>query len=169
MAKQARSGKPSGNSDGAGQRKASPAAAKPAAAKPATGGKAKPAPTSLETGSAGWIGSIGAALLGVVLLGFGGYALFERGPTLRPLSIALILTGAAQIILGWRSIAVRSRGAWSFLMSINGTLFVVFLFGSPKLRDEFHTPLGVALIPCVLFAIVTVMLSLSAREYERRH
>jgi hypothetical protein len=194
MAKQARGGKPSGNSDGAGRRKAAsdggskaaagpaapaatpaagPAAAKApaakAAAKPAkagAAGKAK-APAKLETGSPGWLGAIAAAVLGVVLLGFGGYALIERNATLRPLSVALILVGAAQIALCVRAI-FRSRPAWSFLMSINGTMFVVFLFGSPKLRDEFQTPLLVALIPCVLFAVTTVLLSLSARDFERR-
>jgi len=105
-----------------------------------------------------------AILVGVVLLARGTQQLATRASTPMPLSFALVTIGALELILSWL-VLQRSRAAWSFLTSLNGTMFVVALFGAPKLRDSLEIPITAALIPCLIFGTVCLLASLGHDDF----
>lgn len=107
-----------------------------------------------------------AAYLGILL----GLALFVHGvqtfvaEVSRPIpySVAILAIGVLEIGLSALMLCGR-RAAWSFVVSLNGTMFVVGLFGGPRMRDTFEVAIAVAMTPCFLFGVVC---SLAAVAYE---
>ncbi len=84
-----------------------------------------------------------------------------------PLKVALMLLGVSNVILGALAL-YRNRIAWSFALSLNGTLCVVFLFGAPKIRDAAAIGLGLAVAPAFIFGLTTTLLGLSGADYDSR-
>jgi hypothetical protein len=82
-----------------------------------------------------------------------------------PFSVALLVVGGLEALLAWLLLR-RSRSAWAFMASLNGTVFVVTLFGAPKLRDVFELSLGLALLPALVFGTLTLLLALASEEIE---
>jgi hypothetical protein len=105
----------------------------------------------------GGLAGVGFAVVGVDLLATGSDLPLA-------LSFGMILAGAIQVVCGLYSIR-RVRAAWAFALSLNGTAFVVFLFGAPKIRDAPGVPIAAALAPCLIFALITTLYALSADDY----
>jgi threonine/homoserine efflux transporter RhtA len=103
-------------------------------------------------------------LVGVGLFGLGLSLLFRSATPNLPLGIAVLILGFLETVLAWYAVK-RSRPAWAFALSVNGTSLLVFLFGAPKVRDASGLPIGVALIPPVVFAVVLALYAMSADEY----
>jgi hypothetical protein len=122
-----------------------------------------PAPLSPPARVAAYL----TALLGLGLLAAGISGFARAHPPALALTVALIITGAVDLALGWFLLR-RSRLAWAFAASLNGTNALVFLFGSFKLRDVIGIPLAVAGVPFVLFGAVAVLLAVTWDEYEQR-
>jgi hypothetical protein len=120
--------------------------------------------TTLDATAPGRIGAYLAALAGVALGLLGGYLLATGSDLPGALSVSLVLIGVAQVVCALHAIR-RVRVAWSFGLSINGTAFVIFLFGAPKLRDAAEVSIALALVPAVLFAVITTLFALSADDY----
>jgi hypothetical protein len=78
-----------------------------------------------------------------------------------PLSIAFLVVAAVEIATGLFTLKVV-RIAWAFGSSLNGTAAVVFLFGAPKVRDALQVHIALALIPCLVFGAITVLLALGS-------
>lgn len=123
------------------------------------------AQTKLSTSSPGYIGCFMAIAVGCAMVLLGGYLLF-KGASSMPLKIALVLLGATNALLGLLGLQAN-RVAWSFALSLNGTLGVVFLFGAPKVRDAADIHLAIAIAPAFLFGITTTLLALSGRDFEK--
>lgn len=121
---------------------------------------------TLSSDAPGRYGCILAIAVGFGMIGLGVY-LLGVGASAMPLKVALLLMGAANAILGFLALR-RNRVAWSFALSLNGTLAVVFLFGAPKIRDAASIGLGLAVSPAFVFGLTTVLLGLSGRDYESK-
>lgn len=115
-------------------------------------------------------GAIGAYLgiglgLGFLVLGvLGGLRAY---PLPFPLVLGMVLVGALQIICSWLTLR-RARVAWSFAVSMSGTIALVCLFGAPKIRDAMEVGIGVAVLPSVLAAVTTVFLAMAADAISSR-
>lgn len=111
------------------------------------------------TATACYLGLVTALImLGSGLAMLGGY-----GESPMPLAIALLIAGAIQGAVCTLTLR-RNRAAWAFALSLNGTLGLVFLFGAPKVRDSLESSLVIGLLPCVAFAVITILLALNAEE-----
>lgn len=106
------------------------------------------------------IGLVLSTILGIALFGFGLVSFFGEDHPARPLSTALVVSGFLATVLSWYTYQ-HSRVAWSFLLSLNGTGTVVFLFGASKIRDGFDVSLAVGMVPCVLFGVATALVATS--------
>ena len=104
---------------------------------------------------------------GLGLFGLGLWGFFAAEPPSAALLVSLIVFGFMGVALGWFSLQ-RKRLAWSFALSLNGTLAVLFLFSGPRIRELIGSNLVVAEIPAMVFATITILLVLSAGEFERR-
>lgn len=118
----------------------------------------------LAASSPARFGAYLGALCGVALAGLGGYLLATGSDLPGALQVSLVLIGVIQVVCGWQAIK-RSRAAWAFALSINGTAFIVFLFGAPKLRDAAEISIGLALLPAIIFAMVTTLYALDSDEF----
>jgi len=110
----------------------------------------------------GWIGHIVPAGLGCMALIA---AFFAQRSHIQPtLTVSLVVVGALLVGLAYASSVLRSRAAWSFLISLSIVLGVMTLFGAPKIRTLVGIPMGLALvIPLAFLAIVTMLGSMGHR------
>ena len=114
-------------------------------------------------------GAIGA-YLGVGLgIGFLILALWGLGSDALPfpLILGMILVGALQVVCSWLTLR-RARVAWSFAVSMSGTIALTCLFGAPKIRDAMEIGIGVAMLPSVLAAVTTIFLAMAADAISSR-
>ena len=82
------------------------------------------------------------------------------------LGVTMLLIGGTLAALTLLSFQSYSRIAWSFLNSIMVVMALVTLFGSPKVRNILHIPLGAAMgIPIVL-VLGVIALSMVAQDYR---
>jgi len=107
----------------------------------------------------------GGLLAGVVLFAAGLYSMIGAQPPPMPLSVALAIVGFGNGLASFHALR-RTRLAWAFATSINGTLAFVFVLAAPKLRDVFTVSLGLAAIPAVVLITITTLLALSAPDFE---
>ena len=107
-----------------------------------------------------YLGLLSAA----VLAGYGLYMFFDGHDMPLPFQVSLLIGGVLQAILCLTTLR-RSRAAWAFALSLNGTLGVVFLFGAPKLRDAFDMSLFVGLVPAVAFGVITMLLATATEDF----
>jgi len=123
---------------------------------------ADPTTNTLPSGSpARWAALLGV-MLGVAMVLFGVWLMTTTLPL--PLSGAFIIGGLIESTTSWFSLrAVRS--AWAFACSLNGTLFLLFLFGAPNLRDRADVAMGIALLPAFAFGVLALLYALSSDDY----
>lgn len=105
-----------------------------------------------------------ASLAGLGLAVLGGKLLLEGSQLPGALQVGLILIGGVQLCCAYYALR-GARAAWSFALSLNGTAFVVFLFGAPKLRDAAEVPIGAALAPALIFATISTLYALSSDDF----
>jgi hypothetical protein len=117
----------------------------------------------LPASAPGRFGSYLMLVAGVVLAGFALRMLFGDSDKPVPFQLAVLLAGAVQGLLGVLTLR-RSRAAWAFALSLNGTLAALFLFGAPQLRDAFDISMIVGMLPAVGFAVITTLLAMSSDE-----
>ena len=108
---------------------------------------------------------------GLLLLGLAAMLVENRlhrapGVIAYPIVASLLLTGAITIWLSWLSLK-RSRGAWSFLLAICGTLAIALFFASPRFRGSFDLSWPMAMLASGVFAVVTVLLVALAPRYRQ--
>ena len=109
-------------------------------------------------------GHLIGAVAGVASLGGGIEALMHGMPSV--LGVTMLIIGGALIALTQFSFSSYSRIAWSFLNAIMVVMALVTLFGSPKVRNILHIPLGMAMgIPIVL-ALGVIALSMVGADYR---
>lgn len=116
-------------------------------------------------------GAIGAYLgigLGLGFLGLGMLGGISSSHSLPyPLVLGMILFGALQTVCAWLTLR-RARVAWSFAVSMSGTIALACLFGAPKIRDAMEVSIGVAMLPSLLAAVTTVFLAMAADAISSR-
>jgi hypothetical protein len=113
---------------------------------------------------ASWAAYLGI-VLGLLLLVHGVQTIVSDVPRPLPYSVAILIIGVLEICLSLLMLFGR-RAAWSFMVSLNGTLCVVGLFGGPKIRDTFDIALYLALLPCFLFGLVCVWAAVAHDDFE---
>jgi hypothetical protein len=126
-------------------------------------GKAAEASKRLATRSPAFAGAVGGLGFGLALFVLGLYVAFRPHPLPLPLVVALTAAGATLAPLCWLTLA-RSRAAWAFAVSLSGTSALVFLFTAPKIRDAMSVPIGIALVPSLVGAIVITLLAMGADD-----
>lgn len=109
------------------------------------------------------IGSLLALLTGVILGYFALDMLFGGSDMSRPFQVAVLLAGVLELLLGWKTLR-RSRAAWAFALSLNGTLAAIFLFGAPQLRDAFGVSMIVGMLPAIGCSVVTTLLAMGSED-----
>jgi hypothetical protein len=119
--------------------------------------------TDLDT--AGWIAHGITAALGV--LGMIAAYFAERSGIQSTLTVALIVGGGLLIALSYLSAVMRSRAAWSFVISLAIVLAIMTLFGAPKIRTLVGINLGIALVIPALFLVAAVLLSAMGHRYNK--
>ena len=82
------------------------------------------------------------------------------------LGVTMLLLGGALVTLTVLSFNSFSRIAWSFLNSIMVVMALVTLFGSPKVRNILHIPLGAAMGIPIALVLGVIALSLVAQDYR---
>jgi hypothetical protein len=117
----------------------------------------------LSSTSPARFGSYLGILAGVVLGGFGLRMLFGDSDKPIAFQLAVFLAGGLEVLLAVLTVR-RSRAAWAFALSLNGTLAAIFLFGAPQLRDAFGISMIVGMLPTVGFAVITTLLAMSSEE-----
>ncbi|HWN69549.1 MAG TPA: hypothetical protein VNM90_18030 [Haliangium sp.] len=117
----------------------------------------------LPANSPARFGSYGGLLAGLVLAGFALRMLFGGSDKPMPFQLAVLLAGALQVFLCGLTLR-RSRAAWAFALSLNGTLAAIFLFGAPQLRDAYGVSMIVGMLPTVGFGVITTLLAMSSEE-----
>jgi hypothetical protein len=123
---------------------------------------AEPRP-ALPSSSPARFGSL-LALLAGLLLGYFALAMLFGGSD-KPVAfqLAVLLAGGLELLLSWKTLR-RSRAAWAFALSLNGTLSAVFLFGAPQLRDAYDISMIVGMLPAVGFGVVTTLLAMGSED-----
>ena len=114
----------------------------------------------LTMDSTAYWGAWGGVAMGGALLGLGLLSLFRGSSLPLPLTIALTVAGGLQGLLSFFTLQ-RRRAAWSFALSLSGTAALAFLFTAPKIRDTMHVSIAVALIPCAVGTLLTLLLAMS--------
>jgi hypothetical protein len=117
-------------------------------------------PSSSLARYAGWLG----IAVGVGLFGHGIHTFTFDAPPPLPYRIAVLIAGALEVVLAWMTLRANRVG-WSFFVSLNGTLFVVGLFGGPRVRDAFEIDLAFALLPCFLFATACTLAAVAHEDF----
>jgi len=109
------------------------------------------------------IGHVLAVVFGVASL-VGAIAGFASG---KPpvMSMTLLIMGGLLPVLAWQS-WLRSRPAWSFLISIIAVFAIVTFFGAPKVRNLLHIGLWHALILPGLLIVCVIALAMVRDEYR---
>lgn len=120
--------------------------------------------STLPAGSPVRFGCYLGLLCATVLAGYGLYMFFDGSDMPLPFRLSLLIGGVLQTILCLKTLR-RSRAAWAFALSLNGTLGVVFLFGAPQLRDAFGMSLIGGLVPAVAFGVVTMLLATATEDF----
>ena len=115
--------------------------------------------------TAGGMGAVVAMLLGVGLFLLGCNTALREHPLPLPLTVALLLAGSLQAVLGWFALR-RVRAAWAFATSLSGTAAIAFLFSAPKIRNALDVQLGVALLPALVGAAACIMLALAEPDVK---
>lgn len=119
----------------------------------------------ISSKSPAFAGGVLGMMAGLAAFGFGCLGLFGPESTMPlPQAIALVVAG----LIDWSSCFFalkRVRLAWAFALSLNGTAVLVFIFGAPKVRDAWHTNMGVGYLPAIIFLSITVLLAISSEEY----
>lgn len=103
-------------------------------------------------------------LIALAMLLHGLHMLATGSDNAMPFKVAILLGGAIQAVTCLYALR-GNRPAWSFAVSLNGTLFVVFLFGAPKVRDGLDVSMALGLLPCAAFGVTTALLALGSNEY----
>jgi hypothetical protein len=130
----------------------------------------KPAAAAKGPLAAGSVGAIGAYIgiaIGVGFLILAALGGMRSDPLPTPLIIALVVGGAAEVVLCWRTIQ-RSRIAWSFAVALSGTVTLATLFGAPKIRDAMSVPITIAVLPSLIALLATVLMAMAAEEISAR-
>ncbi|MBL4634634.1 MAG: hypothetical protein JKY56_12220 [Kofleriaceae bacterium] len=130
---------------------------------------AKTLPTNTLTASSLALpAAILGGLLGLAMILFGAWLVLQAWSgsvsVTRTLSVSVVVIGAIELAASYYTLKGK-RVAWAFMMSINGTAAVVFLFSAPRIRDAADLSLGMAAIPCLLFAIVTGLGAFSSEDF----
>ena len=110
------------------------------------------------------LGHVGTVLVGALLLVAAAASVLSSQP--RVLTVALVVFGAASLVLAWTSWR-GSRIGWAFAVSLDGVLALIELFGSAKIGTLVGVPLAAAALPCVLAAISCLSLAMLHADYER--
>src|SRR5438093_7163854 len=97
------------------------------------------------------------AVAGAASLAGGAEALMHAMPPV--LGVTMLLVGGLLIALALLSFQSYSRIAWSFLNAIMVVMALVTLFGSPKVRNILHIPLGAAMVIPLVLALGVIALS----------
>jgi hypothetical protein len=109
------------------------------------------------------LGSLLAMLAGV-LLGYFALDMLITGSDMPvPFQLAVLFAGVLQLLLSWQTLR-RSRAAWAFALSLNGTLAAIFLFGAPQLRDAFDISMIVGMLPAVGSGVITTLLAMGSED-----
>ena len=111
----------------------------------------------------GWIAHVIPAVLGIAALIAAFFA--ERAGIQSTLMVSLLVAGGLLVGLSYLSL-MRSRGAWSFVISLSIVLAIMTLFGAPKIRTLVGINLGLALVIPALFLVAAVMLSTLSPRYK---
>jgi len=111
------------------------------------------------------IGAGGGLLAGLALIVAGLVTALSADPFPGPLYVSMWLVGLASMLSSFFALR-RSRVAWAFATSINGTVAVVLLFAAPRIRDTFDLALITAALPAVALVVVTSLLAVSSPELE---
>lgn len=122
--------------------------------------------THVAKGSPAWVAAIFGAATGLALFGVGVWSAARQPPAPLPLAVALAVGGFAELVIAYFA-SRRERLAWGFAISLNGTAFIVFLFGIPKLGDEIGSRGLAALVP-LLFGALTMLWGMSHREFSQK-
>lgn len=117
----------------------------------------------LPASSPARFGSYLGMAAGLVLAGFALRMLFGDSEKPPAFQIAVLVAGGLEVLLGVLTLR-RSRAAWAFALSLNGTLAAIFLFGAPQLRDAFGVSMIVGMLPPIGFAAITTLLAMSSEE-----
>jgi len=80
------------------------------------------------------------------------------------LNVALLVLAVVEGSTGYFTMKGK-RAAWAFALSINGTCSVVLLFTAPRIRDAADVSIFVALVPCLIFALLVMLLALNSEEF----
>lgn len=102
-------------------------------------------------------------LLGLGLVG-GGLYLFAKAGTPAPLNTAVVLLGLTELATAYFALH-HNRVAWAFALSINGTVATVLVFSAPRIRDWAEISIGVAMVPAVIFGILTLLHALKPEDF----
>lgn len=111
----------------------------------------------------GWVAHGILAVMGLLAI-VAAFAAWRADVT-TTLVVALVLIGVALPILAWFSL-MRSRAAWSFLISVGSVLCIMTAFGAPKVRSLVGVSMGLALIIPALIVIAIFGLSVQVHRYK---
>ncbi|HUS30762.1 MAG TPA: hypothetical protein VMZ53_19765 [Kofleriaceae bacterium] len=123
-----------------------------------------PAPQRPANAEARIAGHAIGVLAGVASLIGGVQALTHHMPPV--LGVTMLLMSALLLALTALSFQHYSRIAWSFLSAILVVMALVTLFGSPKVRNLVHIPLGAAMVIPLVLIVGVIALYLSADDYR---
>jgi hypothetical protein len=105
-----------------------------------------------------------AVIVGLLLVVRGVQLLATEYGLPLPYSFALVTVGALELLLSW-FVLQGNRASWSFLTSLNGTMFVVTLFGAPRLRDMLEVDMLLALGPCLVFGTICLLAAFAHEDF----
>ena len=120
----------------------------------------KPIPASSLARIGCYTGFLIAAVL--VVASIHGAATGSEAPI--PFQIAMLMTGLIEGLVCWQALR-GNRVGWSFAMALNGTLTLAFFFGSPSVRDGLGVNTVLSLVPCLVFMVATIFLTLGSEDY----
>jgi hypothetical protein len=95
---------------------------------------------------------------------YGVQLFFAAQPRPMPYTVSTLIIAGLELALPW-FVLRRSRPAWSFLLSLNGTLAVVTLFGATRMRDTYEVSIGIALLPAVVFALICTFAAMAHEDF----
>lgn len=119
---------------------------------------------TIRSTSPGRVAAYGGMGVGLAMVLGGAWMLLGGSESPIPMGVAFAVAGGLELATSWFSLRA-ARVAWSFACSLNATAFVVFLFGTPKLRDALDIPIALALVPCLVFGAIATLYILASDEY----
>lgn len=123
-----------------------------------------PAKRTISSRSPGRLAAYAGMSVGLAMVLGAAWMLLGGNDSPVPMAIAFVVAGGLELTTSWFSLRAV-RVAWSFACSLNATAFVVFLFGTPKLRDALDIPIAVAMVPCLVFGAIATLYILASDEY----